>query len=152
MATVWQRASVLLRDNGGNIAKIFLQVAIAASDPGSGAVHALQLALQALTLATSPRAETGGTAGPSGTVPGASDYGSVEDRAVLTFAAADGSTMQFDIPGPGAIFKSDNITVDPANTDVAALITWIQANTVSKYNQALTFVKGLRTSKKEMKV
>jgi hypothetical protein len=152
MAGVWTRASILLRDRGGNIAKVAVLVAAAALDPAGGAINALQIAFQAITLALSPRAESGTARGGAGGTPGTGSFAAVEDRATLTFAAADGSTMLFEVPAPvDACFITGTDIVDPDGIAIAAVISFIQDNTKSKYNQALTFVKGKRTRKKQMK-
>jgi hypothetical protein len=152
MAGAWTRASVLLRDNAGNIAKVFVIVAAAALDPGGGAINALQVAFQAITKAISPRAESGTSNGETHGSPGTGSFAAVEDRATLTFSAADGSTMLFEIPAPiDACFTAGTDQVDPSAGAIAALIAYIEGNTRSKYDQALTFVKGTRTRKKQMK-
>lgn len=66
----------------------------------------------------------GGTILPP--VPGAlgtqATFGSVEDKAVMTYVAVDGSISRFKIPAPShAMFLADGMTVDAANTDVVAL-------------------------------
>jgi hypothetical protein len=151
--SAFTRASILLRDNAGNIAKVFLLVAAAAVDPGGGAIAALQAAIQAITKALSPRAESGGVADGDDEEATASDYGTVEDRLVATFSGDDGSTTTFEIPGPiDGIFVTDGVTLDPANSTVAAWITYVQDNFKSQYGGALSFVKGKRSSKKQMKI
>jgi hypothetical protein len=151
--SAFTRASILFRDNAGNIAKVFVLVAAAAIDPSGGAIAALRAAMVAVMKAVSPRAESGGTAPGDSTAAVASDYGTVEDRLVATFAGDDGSTTLFEIPGPiDGIFVTDGLTLDPTNTAVAAWITYVQSNFVSQYGGALSFVKGKRSSKKQMTI
>lgn len=66
----------------------------------------------------------GGTLLPP--VPGAlgtqAVYGSVEDKAVMTYVSQDGTISRFKIPAPvSAIFLADGMTVNPANALVVAL-------------------------------
>lgn len=65
-----------------------------------------------------------------------SDYGAsgetdnAEDTAVFTFATATGTVAKVSIPAPkDTIFLADNMTVDPANTDVAAFVTALLSGT-----------------------
>jgi hypothetical protein len=151
MAGLWARASIILRDNAGNIAKTLVLIASALIDPGGSAVTAIQAALQALTKAVSPRASTSSEATVSGGSTGTGHYSAIEDRMILTFAAADGSTQLVEVPGPiDAAFVLGTDRVDATNTHVAALIGVIEAS-VSKFNQALTYVDGIRSRKKQMK-
>jgi hypothetical protein len=153
MAGVWTRASILLRDNAGNIARVAVLIASAGIDPSGGAVAAIRAAIVAITKAVSPRAETGTSDGTGSGTAATSDFDAVEDRAELTFAAADGSTMLFEVPAPKTTcFLSTNTAiVNPTGTGMASYIGWIEDNAVSKYNQSLKFVKGIRSRKKQMK-
>ena len=152
MAGAWARASVLIQDNAGNIAKVVFLVAAAAIDPGGGAISAIQTAIVAITKALSPRAESGAAAGATAATPDTGSFAAVEDRATLTFACSDGSTMVYEIPAPiDACFTAGTDTVDPTAGQIAAVISYIEASSVSKYGADLTFVKGIRTRKKQMK-
>jgi hypothetical protein len=152
VAINFTRAAILLRDNAGNIAKVVMLVAAAAIDPGGGAIAALQAAMQAVTKAVSPRAESGGVASGSGGPAVATDYGTVEDRLVATFSGSDGSTTLFEVPGPAdGIFVTDGVTLDDSNADVIAWFEYIEANFKTQYGGTLTFEKGKRSSKKQMK-
>ena len=75
------------------------------------------------------------------------DYGSIEDKAVLSFEDTAGGLHRMKIPAPKAgIFLTDGMTVDNGNTDVAALITDVIAELVTK--EGLAFIgmpAGLRT-------
>lgn len=153
MATAWARASILFRDNAGNIAKSVVLVLAAAIDPSGGAVAAIRTAAVAIMKAISPRAETGGSTAQTDGAPDPSDYGTVEDRLVATFAGDDGSTTVFEVPGPiDGIFVTDGVTLDPTNTTVASWISYVEATFLSEYGGALTFVKGRRSSKKQLKI
>jgi len=73
----------------------------------------------------------------------AAEYASVEQKAQLTFVAADGSIHKISVPAPKvAVFATDMVTV--VNTGVmATLITFIQASVVAKDSlSALTFLSG----------
>lgn len=152
MAGLWTRASVVLRDNAGNICKVVFLVAAAAIDPSGGAVAAIRTAIVAITKAVSPRAETGASVGETVTGVGATDYGTAEDRAILTFSAADGSTEVYEIPGPiNACFIAGSDEVDKTGTAILAVIDYITANGLSKFGQDLTYVKGKRGKKNTLK-
>lgn len=153
MASLWARASILLQDNAGNIAKVVVLVAAAAIDPGGTVIQALQAAMQACTKAFSGRAESGTQAGAAGaTDAGTGPYSAIEDRAVLVFRAADNSTMNYELPAPKAIcFVPGSDRVDETQADVASFISFIEINCVGKFGQELTYVKGERTRKKQMK-
>lgn len=59
------------------------------------------------------------TYGASGT-----DYQDVQMKAVMAFSSATGAIHRYMVPAPTAAqFKSDKQTLDPANANVAALIT-----------------------------
>lgn len=151
MAGPWARASILLRDQGGNICKCVVLVAAAAIDPSGVAVKAIQAAIQAITKAVSPRAETGTQAGAAGaTTTGTGNFNNVEDRATLTFRADDNSTYNFEIPGPKeTIFLPGTDVVDPADAALLAYTNWISANCKGSFGQDITFVRGERTRKKD---
>ncbi len=144
----------MIRDHAGNVAKVVCLVLAAAIDPSGGAIAAIRTAIIAITKAVSPRAESGVQSGEDASGVATSAYGSIEDRATLTFAAADGSTEVFEIPGPIAssfVSGSDQVAY-PGSTPMASVIDYIVGNGVSKFGQALTFVKGTRTKKATMKV
>jgi hypothetical protein len=83
-----------------------------------------------------------------------SDYDNAEDAVVLSYATASGSIMRISVPNPkDSIFLSDKMTVDPANSAVAAFNTAMNlggdptANYVvstSSGSQAAIFLGGLR--------
>ena len=53
-------------------------------------------------------------------------YESIIDKAVMVFQDAAGQLHRFEVPAPKiAIFKTDKITVDPANTAVAAFTAFM---------------------------
>lgn len=152
MASLWTRASILLKDNAGNIAKVIVLVASAAIDPSGGAVDAIARALQALTKAASPRRETGTEKGEATAEAVAGHYGVVEDRMVLTFRAEDGSTEVFEIPGPvDECFVANSDRVDPDAAPSLGVISFITDNAVSLFGESLVFVKGFRSRKHQMK-
>jgi len=153
LASLWARASILLQDNAGNIAKVVVLVAAAAIDPSGGAIAALRTAIVAVTKALSPRAESGTQAGAAGEdTAGDGAYSAIEDRAVLTFRGDDNSTYNYEVPCPKPdIFLTGTDTVDPGNAAVVAYYQWIEDNCVGTFGQELTFVRGERTRKKQMK-
>jgi len=147
----WARVSILLQDQGKNIAKVVVLVAAAALDPSGGAVDALRTAIQAITKALSPRAETGTQAGPGGaTLAGTGNYCNAEDKVVLTFRGDDNSTYNYEVPSPKAtIFLPGSDVVDAADVALKAFTDWVAANCKGSFGQALTFVRGVRTRKKD---
>jgi hypothetical protein len=145
--------TTVLRDNAGNICKVVFAVAAAVTDPSGGVSAAIRAAIQGVTKALSPRAELGTEAGAAGaTSAGTGAFSAIEDRAVMTFRCDDNSTMNLEIPSPKPLmFVSGTSTVDPTQTDVAAWILYLQTNARGLFGQAITFVKGERTRKKQMK-
>lgn len=93
--------------------------------------------------------------GAAGTVAGPVVYGTtanfaaITDKVLLTFSAADGSLHRFQVPCPKiAVFEVDTITVDAAQTDMAACITAMLANIQTAAGASLTsYVGGVRISK-----
>jgi hypothetical protein len=145
--------NVLLQDNAGNIAKVVITVAAAVVDPGGTVANAVRAAIVGVTKALSPRAELGTEAGASGgSSAGTGPFSAIEDRAVMTFRADDNSTLNLEVPAPKALmFTTGTTVVDPTQTDVAAWITFLELNACSLFGQPITFVKGERTRKKQMK-
>lgn len=153
MASLWNRLTTVLVDNAGNICKVVFCVGAAVTDPGGLVAVAIRNAVLAVTKAGSPRRELGTEAGAAGTdTAGSGPYSAIEDRAVMTFRGDDNSTMNMEIPSPKALmFVADTNQVDPTETHVAAWITWIEDNAKGLFGQGLTFVKGERTRKIQMK-
>jgi hypothetical protein len=151
--SAWTRVSVLLQDNAGNIAKVVFAVAAAAFDPSGSVIQAVATAIQGVTKALNSRQESGTEAGAVGaTNPGTGAYSTVEDRLTLTFRGDDNSTFTYEVPAPiSTDFDADTVTANPGDTHMAAYISFIQTYCVGSAGQALTFVKGERTSKKQMK-
>lgn len=150
--SIWTRASIAFTDNKGRIAKVLICVAAAAIDPSGGAVDAIRAAWITISAALSQRAETGGTGAGAGSAT-SGETGTVEDRLVATFASPDGSTTMFEVPGPiQTMFLPDSVEVDPANAAFIAWKNYVQTNFKSQYGLALSFVKGKRSSKKQMKI
>jgi hypothetical protein len=59
------------------------------------------------------------------------NYDDAEDSAVLSFATANGTVGRISIPAPkSAIFLADLMTVNPAQTDVAAFVTAVTSGAV----------------------
>jgi hypothetical protein len=83
-------------------------------------------------------------------------YESVVEKAVFVFQDNSGQLHRFQVPAPKvSIFKADKVTVDPANTDVAAFNTFMttpDANgvfIVSRQNVALAnFMGGIFAGRK----
>lgn len=84
-------------------------------------------------------------------------FASVEDKAMLTFQAVDGSLHRFNVPAPkSAIFLSDAETVNPANALVLALQTALHATSGAAAAStrggvlfgASSFIGGIRQRRK----
>src|SRR5580765_5735063 len=141
--SLFARASILLRDKGTNICKCIVLVAAAALDPSGGAVAAIRAAIQAITKAVSPRAETGTQAGAAGdgTTDGG-NYCNAEDKMVLTFRGDDNSTYNYELPSPKALcFVPGSDVVDGGQADIVALTGWIASNCKGTFGQTITFVR-----------
>lgn len=122
-------------------------------DPGGSVAAAVRAAVQGVTKAISPRAELATEAGPAGsTSTGTGPFSAIEDRVVLTWRAADNSTLNQEIPGPvDTIFITGTTKLDLTNTDVMAWETFVNLNCCSQFGQSISLVGGERTRKKQMK-
>lgn len=81
----------------------------------------------------------------------AGSYDDIEDKAFLEFQSADdGAIYKVSVPAPESVsFLADEETVNPAETNMAAFITYVQTNLTTKYGSgSLTYIKGYRTRKK----
>ncbi len=80
----------------------------------------------------------------------AADYRDVEDKAVLTFVAADASLHRFQLPAPKtAIFLADGETVDAANAAIVTLVGNFTSFVYSKPGSLMgTFLGGIRIRRK----
>lgn len=124
-----QRQSFSYRDNKGNVARVTMFASIQGTAVATD-VRTLMVSIgglitpltwAALQSANGPWSEYGVAQYGAHNSGGA--YESVIDKAVLVFQDAAGTLHRYEIPAPKvSIFKADKITVDPANTDVAALI------------------------------
>lgn len=145
--------TVTFRDAKGFAANIRVYVqndGIPANERTRGSDFATAVAL--LTNAALERAKGPYTTVPSPPAYGTQDvFGSIEDKAVLTFVDADGGLHRMQVPAPKvSIFKADQETVDTANTDVAALITLVLAEL--KTRDGIGFISmpaGLRQRRKQ---
>jgi hypothetical protein len=144
--------NVSWRDSKGHIARVHYHVANTGTLITQGAAAtAVLVAMEAITNCALQSAS-----GPSTTAAGPVAYGTtgnfaaVEDKAVYTFSAADGSLHRVQVPAPKiAIFEVDTITVDAAQTDSAAFITAYIANVVTSAGAAITsYVGGIRVRRK----
>jgi hypothetical protein len=152
LASLWNRASIVILDNAGNIAKVAVLVAAAVIDPGTGVISAIASAIAAVTSGTVVRTEVGQEASVTGAAAVASDYGSVEDRMTLTYTAADGSTGTFEVPTPVDTDFGPGDRVNMADDSVANLVTLYNSLALSPFGQTITINGGIRTRKKQMKV
>ena len=147
------RGTITFTDLLGVIAKVAVFVASTGIDPSGGPLKAIRDGIIAAMKCYSQRAETGGVAVPTATSPSSGYYASVEDRLIATFQGDDGSTTLYEIPGPkSALFVTDSILVDETNADFITWKNYVQSHFKSIYGGALLFVKGIRASKKEMKI
>lgn len=143
------RESTSWRDSKGHIGRFRYFVA------DTGTLITQGAAASAVIVATEPitNAALQSASGPSTTAAGPVAYGTtadfpaIEDKVTMTFSAADGSLHRYQIPAPKIdIFEVDTVTVDAAQTDVAAFVTAVLANVVTSAGAGLTsFVGGVRT-------
>lgn len=140
------------RDVKGNTARIRFYIdstlTVAAQDAAGGAVLVAiaPLTNAAFQSSSGPRTSLAGPVA-YGT---AAQFATVEDKAVMTFAAADGTLHRYQIPAPKIdIFEVDQETVDAAQTDVAAFVTAMLADAKTASGAGLSsFVGGVRTRRK----
>ena len=101
----------------------------------------------------------GGALTISGDYGTAAEFDSVTDKAVMTFIDSAGQIHRFQIPAPkAAIFLADKITVNRAQTDVAAYVNLIVNGGSNPYFmstrgglQFSSFAGGLRIKKPNRK-
>lgn len=144
--------SVSYRDSKGHIGKVRYHVANTGTLITQGAAaDAVLVAIGAISNAALQSASGPATTAAGPVVYGTTaDFAAVEDKAVYTFSAADGSLHRVQVPAPKiAIFEVDTVTVDAAQTDSAAFITAYLANAVTSAGAAITaFVGGIRQRRK----
>jgi hypothetical protein len=144
--------STTWRDVKGNTARIRWYVDSTLTD--SAAHSAASAVINAITAITNSAFQS--AAGPATSVAGPAVYGTaaqfttVEDKAVMTFTAADGALHRYQIPAPKvSMFEVDQETVNATDTNTAAYITAALANQVTRSGAALTaFVGGIRIRRK----
>lgn len=116
----------------------------------------LQSAISAISNAANFSAPgVGGFPTHSGEYGTQATYGSVTDKAVMTFIDADGNIHRMTIPAPkAAIFLADGITVDTGNSDVSTYVTLITNDAAANHFVSTrggkgftSFAGGLRTKK-----
>lgn len=78
------------------------------------------------------------------------EFPSIQDKAVFTFQDHNGGLHRYQIPAPKlAIFQTDGLTVDIANTDVANYVASVIASVTDRFGNAVAFyVGGLRTRRR----
>jgi hypothetical protein len=136
------------RDSKGHTARVTFNVASTGTlTEEAAAAGAVLVAMVAIT-----NAAINGNRGPSSSANQPVSYGitgtfpSVEDKAVYTFYAADGSLHRVKVPAPKiAIFEVDMVTVDAAQADSAAFITAYIGNAVTSNGAAMVgYLGGIR--------
>lgn len=140
------------RDSKGRIGRVSYYVA----STGTAITQATAAANVINFLALITNAAQQSARGPATEVAGpvvygtTADFASVEDKAVLTFSAADGSLHRIQIPAPKiAIFEVDTVTVDAAQTDLANFVTAFLADAVTAAGASITsFIGGVRVRRK----
>jgi hypothetical protein len=69
-------------------------------------------------------------------------YPRAADQVILEFSAQDASITKMSVPGPNeTILDSGTINVDPADSALAAFVTYVLANCVSSEGAALVALK-----------
>jgi hypothetical protein len=146
------KESVTYRDAKGNTGRVSFYVA------STGTVASEQLAANTVvnSIAALTNALEQSRTGPGTSVAGLVTYGtnaefpSIEDKAVFTFADANGGLHRFQIPAPKlAIFDADGETVDKTQADVVTFTSALVANAVNRNGIAIGFfVGGIRIRRK----
>jgi len=134
------------RDGKGDVCKTSVWLAGVVTDPSGGVAGTLRTALQAISnlalfrAAIIPVDETDAGAAVAG------DYEDIGDKVVLEFQDASGATHTYRFPCPkSTIFQADQVSVDPGDPAVAALITAFLNNVKGTGGANLTtFVRGWR--------
>lgn len=160
MSTTFAPSYVMIfsfRDAKGQVSRVKLLGSTAALyDDQNTLTGALLTDLQALSNAVIFQVTgTGGNASAYVQYGTPATYENVEDKAALFFQTAVGRRMRIEIPAPlSAIFLSDQETVNPTNTHVAALITTMTtgsgtAEVVDRGGAVVNnFVGGIRIRRK----
>lgn len=137
--------STTWRDAKGHTSRVSFYVA------STGTVTSEQLAANTVVNSIIPltNASLQSRKGPGTSVAGVVTYGtnaefpSIEDKAVFTFADANGGLHRFQIPAPLlAIFLADGETVDLSNTNVVTFTSAVIANAVTRQGVAIGFIVG----------
>jgi hypothetical protein len=144
MATFKQ--SFGFRDCQGNVRRLTLYLSAADAAAASTAAQAIATAAGAISLAALQSAtgpyhlEAAPTYGSTG------QYEDVEDKAVMTFATANGGVHRYRIPAPGQfIFWADQKTVNGSQSVVGDFTDAIIGHACSRDGNVLTtFVGGTR--------
>jgi hypothetical protein len=144
--------TVSYRDAKGQTAKTSFFVVAATPAAALTAASTVVPLITALTNAALQNAKGAYTTSPTVNTYGTNAvYETIEDKAQLTFQTATGAIHRYQIPAPkAAIFLADDETVDPANTDVAALATAFVAEQVASRDGSLiaSFIGGIRVRRK----
>jgi len=80
------------------------------------------------------------------------EYNTVEDKAQLTFVGVDGSLHRYQVAAPiSGAFLADQETVNPANTAIAALVTFFQTYVYGRAadTSPLTYIGGSRVRRRQ---
>lgn len=142
------RLSYRFRDAKGNTARMRFLFGDATSAAIITDAGTMATALRGVSNCEVSLVEAGGRDTAYGTQ---ATYGSVEDKARLTFTDALFGLHHFEVPAPkAAIFLADGETVDPSNANVISLVTafttYIYANVTD--TAPLAFVGGVRSRRK----
>lgn len=117
------------------------------TDPAGGAAAAISDAVQDITNNAVYLVEILRRAGWDAPVtPTDGPYPRAADQVILEFSGANGAITKMSVPGPNeTILDSGNINVDPADTALAAFVTYVLANCVGSEGEALIALrKGYR--------
>jgi len=138
------------RDAKGQVAKV--RIIIGAATPAAIETDAADFTTKSQAVSNAHVYQTVDPAPINKRTYGTSaEYNTVEDKMQLTFTDTVGNLHRFEIPAPkSASFLADQETVNPAQTDVAALVTAIGTYVYGRYNDTapLAYVGGVRVRRK----
>lgn len=145
MASATNKLTLLWRDNKGKIGRMVLLVAAAVIDPSGGAIDTVRAAIAAIAKAYNYQASLSFSATVSDT--GALGvYADNEDKMQLRFKDEDGKVHCYLVPAPlASCFDASGEVVNPADTNVDALIGAITTHAKTKTGRDIvTFLGGRR--------
>jgi hypothetical protein len=153
VAALCTRVKVTWKDRYGQQASVVFHVAAGIVNPDNVGVQAIIVALEAAMRAKALKIELSQVNAVTGSATSGVNY-VMQDKALFRFTDQDGQAHNWKIPGPGSgIFSTDDETVLPADSDVAAYISAVTTHAKGRGGANITtFTSGYRTtSRKRLK-